>query len=125
MIRPERNVGLPHLQIDQDGTAKVVFPGRTRKTGHVRDIRRTLKRRRVENSGLSRFVLDNRASLKFQDALSSKPGKPRPLLAQTDIHLRIGRHRESYLRTKLPEPENGKLSLLQRLDMNAPQLMHA
>src|ERR1700761_5135845 len=98
MTYPNRHpdVGGPSLEIDDNDADRPEFQIQT-------------KRRRLspETCGPS-LVIDKRGAARLVSR--SKHKETKIVERCVGIHLSIGRHRESYMRTKLVEPEGSKSS---------------
>ncbi|ETI23068.1 hypothetical protein G647_04864 [Cladophialophora carrionii CBS 160.54] len=84
----------PRLEIDEEGVARAVFPKQTNKRHFVTD--NETARLATDEHGVAQTESPNSNKKKFH------LGPIHP--AMTGLHLRVGRHRESYARTKLVEP---------------------
>ncbi|OCT54770.1 hypothetical protein CLCR_02823 [Cladophialophora carrionii] len=90
----DTDAGAPRLEIDEEGVARAVFP------------KHTTKRHCVTDNETARLATHEHGVAQTEDPDSNKKkfhlGPMHP--AMTGLHLRVGRHRESYARTKLVEP---------------------
>ena len=130
----QRDANTPRLEIDERGVARAFFPPERKKRrleqhistntqrlvidqyGHARVVLPSqMNKRRLAKGGKGvgpRLVIDENGRAKVD--LTQK--RLRPSYGRQPIHLRVGRHRESYLRTKLVEPEDGKVLNLFEMD---------
>jgi hypothetical protein len=88
------------MVIDAEGVARAVFPQQMKKRRPARDIETA--RLVIDEHGVARAVFPSSDDKKLRVGLT--------LTITGGLHLRVGRHRESYARTKFVElPKSAEL----------------